>query len=522
MKKQSYIPLIASICIVVGIAFGYLFINKPQSLSFKKQDKISYVLDLIESEYVDKTDRDSLSDEAITSLLKELDPHSVYMTAEQVKKENESLRGNFDGIGVQFRIVEDSITVVRTIKGGPSEKAGIIAGDRIVKVDGKNLTKNVTNDTVLHYLKGPRNSKVTLSIYRRGVKNLLSFTVIRDKIETKAVDYFGMLNDSVGYIKLNEFSATSHKEVSNALLFLVNSGMKELVFDLRGNGGGYLDQATKIADEFIKKSDLITYTEGRYRGRQDYFATNGGLFENGKIIVLIDETSASASEIVSGCIQDNDRGIILGRRTFGKGLVQEQKDLPDGSAIRLTIARYYTPSGRCIQRPYINGDPEQYYQDFLDRYANMEENADTLKHDDKLKYKTKKGRIVYGGGGIEPDIPLPYSMFKRSEYYSKLVRQGIIFRYCFDYIDKHREEFSQYKEGKQFLNQYSVDANQFSNLINYAEKNGIKRQNISQQETSEIKTLMKAYMAQEIFGDEYFYKIYTSLDKELQKSLEYL
>ena len=520
MKKHSYIPLIAAISLVLGMAVTYLLLGgKGNTGAIYRQDKISQILGLIDREYVDDIGKDSLMDKAITGLLQELDPHSVYMTAEQVKKENESLRGNFDGIGVQFRIIEDSITVVRTIKGGPSEKAGIMAGDRIVKVNGKKLN-NITNDTVLHYLKGPKGSKVVLSIKRRGSSKLIDYTVKRDKIETNALAYYGMLDTITGYIKLDEFSATSHNEVNAALQSLVGKGMKQLVFDLRGNGGGYLDQAVKIADEFIVKGDLIVYTDGRYRGRQDYFATNGGLFEEGKIIVLIDELSASASEILSGCIQDNDRGIVVGRRTFGKGLVQEQKELSDKSAVRLTVARYYTPSGRCIQRPYINGDPDKYFQDFLDRYANMEADADTISHDKKLQFTTKKGRKVYGGGGIEPDVSLPYSIFKRSDYYSQLLRQGLIYKYCFDYVDNNREKFANYKGGKDFVKNYSVSGKDLMAMLSFAEKNGVKKQALSNKEQIEIKKLMKAYIGQNLYDEKCFYSIYTELDDELQEALK--
>lgn len=520
MKKRIYLLPVSLICLVLGLVIGSIIPKMSDSKTDAFSDKLNYVINLISNQYVDEVDRDSLTNKAISLLLDELDPHSLYLTKEEVQKENESLRGNFDGIGVQFRIVEDSIVVVRTIKGGPSEKVGIMAGDRIVKVDGKNLTKNVTNDTVLHYLKGKRGSKVKLGVYRRGVKNLISFVVTRDKIETKAVAYFGMLDKTIGYIKLDEFSANSYTEVHNALQYLTNQGMQELVFDLRGNGGGFLDQAINIADEFITKGDLIVYTQGKNRPRKDFYATGGGLFEQGRMTVLIDELSASASEIVSGCIQDNDRGTVIGRRTFGKGLVQEQKDLPDQSAIRLTVARYYTPSGRCIQRPYVNGDAEKYYEDFIERYNNMETNSDTISHSDKYKYKTKKGRIVYGGGGIEPDITLPFSYTKNSEYYKNLIRQGFIFKYCFDYVDRNRKVFAKYSGGDDFLKHYFVTNAELNNMLVSAQNGGLKKQSLPLSEQAEIKTLMKAYIAQNLYEDKYFYSIYVTLDKELQTALK--
>lgn len=328
-----------------------------------------------------------------------------------------------------------------------------------------------------------------------------------------------MLNPITGYIKLNEFGANSHAEVVTALRSLNKRGMKQLVFDLRDNGGGYLDQAIAIADEFIPKGDLIVYTDGRFRGRTDAYATENGLFETGKLIVLINEMSASASEIVSGCIQDNDRGKVIGRRTFGKGLVQEQKTLPDNSAIRLTVARYYTPSGRCIQRPYIKGDPDKYFEDFVKRFE--EGNPDTIKHDPKLRYKTKNGRYVYGGGGIEPDITLSYNLLKHSSYFLSLYKNGIIYKYCFDYVDENRNVFKQYKTGDDFIKRFKVDDAIYNSLIAYAKTQGAKVDKLSKQEKEEIKDLVKGYIAQSIFDDVYFYRIYTSQDKELLQAIKY-
>lgn len=521
MKRNSYIPLIVAISIIIGMAVGYFVLSKAQNSNanlYSKANKINYILDLINKEYVDNINGDSLTDDAIRALLTELDPHSVYMTADEVKKENESLNGNFDGIGVQFRIVDDTIAVVRTISGGPSEKVGILAGDRIVKVDGRQ-PKNITNDTVVRLLKGKRGSKVKLGIKRKGINHLIDYVVTRDIIKTQAVRYFGMLNVNTGYIKLEEFTATSHDEVAQALEDLNSKGMKQLVFDLRDNGGGYLDQAIAIADEFISKGDLIVYTDGRLRGRKDAYATEGGLFEQGKLIVMINEMSASASEIVSGCIQDNDRGKVIGRRTFGKGLVQEQKTLPDNSAIRLTIARYYTPSGRCIQRPYIKGDPEKYFEDFVNRFANAENDADTLRHDENLKYKTKKGRTVYGGGGIEPDITLPYSLLKHSTYFNSLFKNGLIYKYCFDYVDNNRANLKTYKNGDDFILRYKVQDNVYNNLLTFAAKNGVNLKKLSSKETTEIKQLMKGYIAQSLYDDKYFYKLYLDLDTELKMAI---
>ncbi len=523
MRKRAYIPLIIALSVVVGIVLGLFFIKDSKVGGYtnlgQANNKLNYVFNLIGREYVDKINQDSLSEMAIEALLQELDPHSVYLSAAELKKENASLNGNFDGIGVQFRLSGDSIVVVRTISGGPSERAGLLAGDRIVKVDGKQL-KNINNDTVISLLRGKKGTQVKLSVYRQGINHLIDFTVRREVIKTKAVTYYGMLDSKTGYIKLDEFTANSHKEVVQALELLLDRGMQRLVFDLRDNGGGLLDQAIDIADEFATAGDLIVYTDGRLRGRNNAYATSGGLFEKGEMIVMINETSASASEIVTGCLQDNDRALIVGRRTFGKGLVQEQKQLPDGSAVRLTIARYYTPSGRCIQRPYILGDPDKYFfEDFVKRFEQGD--ADTISHNDSLKYKTKKGRIVYGGGGIEPDKVLSYSLLKRSSYFNSLFKNGLIYKYCFDYVDANRKQFSSYKDGDDFISRYYVSKEVYNQLIAYAQKQGAKVNGLSNKEVQEIKSLMKGYIAQNLYDDKYFYQIYTKQDTELIKACTY-
>lgn len=523
MNSRSRTPLIISISLVIGIIIGFFMVPSGNSKEYSVQSgKMAYILSLINAQYVDKVDMDSLEDEAIRSFLADLDPHSVYMTAEEIKKENEGLQGNFDGIGVQFRIIEDTIVVVQPIVQGPSHKAGIMAGDRIVEVDDSIVCgKGITNEDVFKLLKGKKGTKVKLGIKRHNIEKTLNFTIKRDAIPIHSVDYSGMIDNSTGYIKLSQFSANSYQEVHSALVKLKGQGMKQLVFDLRGNGGGYLDQAVKIADEFLVDKDLIVFTNGRYRGRNDYFATNKGVFEEGKIIVLIDEIAASASEIVAGALQDNDRGMIIGRRTFGKGLVQEQKELPDGSALRLTVSRYYTPSGRCIQRPYISGDPEKYYTDFIERYANMEKHTDTISHADSLKYKTKKGRIVYGGGGIEPDVELPYYVYKKSDYYSTLLKKGLIYKFCFDHIDRNRKAFKQYKDGADFLNKFSVTENLLQEMLSFATEQKVEKENLSDTESSEIKQLMKSYIAQNLYGDEYFYPLFLLVDEDVQKALPY-
>ncbi len=518
MESKGRKLLIVLLVVLIIIGIGDLLMPKVINVSNFGQSKLDYVVNLINSQYVDDVNVDSLQDAAIRGFLEDLDPHSVYMTAEEIAKENEQLRGNFDGIGVQFRIIEDTIVVVQPITQGPSHKAGIMPGDRIVEVnDSVVCGKGITNEDVFKLLKGKKGTKVKLGIKRHNIEKTLLFTVKRDAIPIHSVDYSGMINSTTGYIKLSQFSANSHTEVSSALISLKYSGMTQLIFDLRGNGGGYLDKAINIADEFLSDGELIVFTKGRAKGRNDYFATSKGNFESGKIVVLIDEVSASASEIVAGALQDNDRGYIVGRRTFGKGLVQEQKELSDGSVLRLTVSRYYTPSGRCIQRPYTMGDNEKYYMDFIERYTDMENDVDTISHADSLKYKTKKGRIVYGGGGIEPDKELPYNLYKRSESYTALIAKGLIYKYCFDYLDKNREVFKQYANGGDFLDNFVVSQEFYQEMIKFAESQEVNTDSITNSEKKEIKLLMKSYLAQNLYGDEYFYKLYLEIDEDVQR-----
>ncbi len=523
MSNRSRNLFTVLVSVVVGILLGIYLFTPPNSQMFNSEGgKINYILSLIDMQYVDEIDRDSLEDEAIRSLLNNLDPHSVYMTADEIRKENEALQGNFDGIGIQFRIIEDTIVVVQTITPGPSQRAGIMAGDRIIKVDGKDVTgKDIDNEKVFKLLRGKKGTKVSLTVSRSGINKPINYTLTRAPIPIHAVDYYGLIDNKTGYVKLSQFTANAYEEVHSALVNLKKEGAQQLIFDLRGNGGGYLDQAIKIADEFLSDKELIVFTDGRFRGRKDYFATSEGLLEKGKIIVLIDEISASASEIVAGALQDNDRGMIIGRRTFGKGLVQEQKELSDGSAVRLTVSRYYTPSGRCIQRPYISGDPEKYYTDFIERYANMEKHSDTISHADSLKYKTKKGRTVYGGGGIEPDVELPYYVYKKSDYYSTLLKKGLIYKYCFDHIDHHRSEFKAYTSAEDFLNRYSVSEDFYHNMLRFASEQKVEQGKLDSGEKEEIKQLMKAYLAQNLYGDEYFYPLFLKVDEDVQLALPY-
>jgi carboxyl-terminal processing protease len=434
------------------------------------------------------------------------------------------LLGSFEGIGVQFRIVEDTVTIVNTIKGGPSEKVGIMAGDRIVYVNDSLIAGiKIKNDSVMRLLKGPKGTMVRVKNFRRGVEGLLEFTITRDVIPTYSVDIAYMLDDETGYIKLSKFSATTYKEFVDAAKKLKSQGMRKLVFDLRGNSGGYLSAAVDIADEFLPKRSLVVFTEGRFRPKYAYYARKKGILEDMPVAVLIDGESASAAEIVAGALQDNDRGTIIGRRSFGKGLVQEQVMLNDNSAIRITVARYYTPTGRCIQKPF-KGSKKDYLLESYDRYENGELfSADSIHFADSLKYVTPQGKVVYGGGGIMPDVYVPLANDSTEYYFNKVVNLGILYQYAFDYCDRHRQELARYKTVTDFDKTFRVTDSMFNELVAQAEKKGIKGSEKEKQVArKEAGILLKAYIARDLFDDEGFYPIYRAMDDILQKAMEVL
>jgi len=423
--------------------------------------------------------------------------------------------GNFEGIGIQFRIVTDTINVIRTIVGGPSEKVGLRAGDRIVMIDDSLVAGvSLDNRDAIKMLKGNRGTKVKVSIYRRGISDLIDFTIVRDVIPTYSVDIAYMVDDSVGYIKISKFSATTYEEFYSALDQLLDAGMKKLMLDLRGNTGGYLQAAIKMSDDFLKEKTLIVYTEGKNRPNSYAHSTRKGRFEENPLVVMIDEGSASASEIVAGAIQDNDRGTIVGRRSFGKGLVQEQLNFPDGSALRLTVSRYHTLTGRNIQRTYENGT-EEYYEDFHNRVVNGElENADSIHFDDSLKYYTPAGKVVYGGGGIMPDVYVPLKIDDEYTFYNKLLRKNLIFQYAFDYTDTHRESMDIYTSTTMFFENFKISDEMFNELIDIAKKDKVKgnKKEIRNSELK-IKTLLKAFIGRNLLDDEGFYPIYHQIDE---------
>jgi len=529
-KYRVYLPIVFALIMILGMWAGIKL--APQNdihggmfaPAGERYNKVSDLMSYIMSNYVDSVSKEELAEDAILGILEDLDPHSQYISADVLSRVNEDLMGNFEGIGIQFRMESDSITVIQTIADGPSEKVGLLAGDRIVMVSDSLIAGvGLKSDDAIKLLKGPRGTEVDISIFRRGIKGLLDFTIVRDVIPTFSVDVAYMQSDTIGYIKVSKFSATTYEEFSAALKVLINKGMKSLILDLRGNTGGYLQAATQMADEFLEAEKLIVYTEGNNRPRSYAYATRKGIFEDHSLIVLINEGSASASEIIAGAIQDNDRGMIIGRRSFGKGLVQEQMTLPDGSAVRLTIARYYTPTGRCIQRPYENGT-DDYYDSFYERFHNGEiQSADSIHFDDSLKYITAGGRTVYGGGGIMPDIYVPYDSKNYPDYYNTMLDRGLIFQFAFKYTDTHREELGKYASFDEFDKGFSVSNRMFNDFLNYADEKGVgKDAEGIRTSKSRIKTLMKAFIGRNLYDDDGFYPIYHRIDETFLRAIDYL
>jgi carboxyl-terminal processing protease len=532
-RFHIFLPIIFAVVFIAGMFLGARLISGGSSsdaakslFSFGgKYDKLNDVLNYIQKSYVDSVTRQQLVEDAISSLLEKLDPHSVYITAAEFNDANDPLIGSFEGIGVEFRIQRDTITVMNVIPGGPSDSVGVKAGDRIVKVNGKNVAGiKITNSDVMKKLKGKRGTEVTISVFRRGMKKLLSFTITRDVIPTYSIDIAYMLTKEIGYIKISKFSATTHKEFISSLKNLRSKGMIKLVLDLRDNGGGYLQSAIDLADEFLSDGKLIVYTKGVHKPKSVTNATEEGNFESGQLVILINEFSASASEIVAGAIQDNDRGTIIGRRSFGKGLVQEQLMLYDGSAVRLTVARYYTPTGRCIQRSYAGGT-EEYYTQFYEQFFDGElENPDSIKFADSLKFKTPKGKIVYGGGGIMPDVFVPLGKNEKIKYFNSLFNKGLMYQFAFDYTDKNRQTIkNKYKNAKEFINGFIVDNAAFNEFIAYTEKSGIKKDEEGIANSNDnIRIYLKAYIGRNLFDDEAFYPVIQKTDYTLNKAINVL
>ena len=481
-KQNRYTPLMMALCIIIGIVIGTFYANRFSgnrlNIINSGSNRLNNLLHIINDQYVDSVNIDNLVEKAIPQILRELDPHSVYISAKDVQTANDDLKGSFSGVGIEFTIRKDTIHIENVIKDGPAEKSGLLSGDKIVSIDGKPFVgKIVTNEEAMHRLKGKKGTTVRIGVKRYGEKTVKNFTVIRDDITTKSISAAYMLDDDTGYIKIKNFGEKTYAEMLVALTELSYNGFTNLVIDLRDNTGGYLQSATQMVNEFLPKDRIIVYTEGRNSPRMNYKSDGRGSYQDIPLVVLIDEASASASEIFAGAIQDNDRGTIIGRRSFGKGLVQQQINFPDGSMIRLTIARYYTPSGRCIQKPYTPGDELQYDQDLLSRFQHGEFfSQDSIKHTGPA-YHTSIGRTVYGGGGITPDIFIPEDSTNMTSYYKEAAMSGLILQFAYTYTDDNRHKLAEYDTLDKMLD-YLKQQNLVEQFAEYADKNGLKRRNL--------------------------------------------
>ena len=486
--------------------------------------KFSRAFGYISSYYVDSVDSKQMVEDAIIDILKDLDPHSVYIPEDEVKAMNEPLEGNFEGIGIQFNILNDTLYIISPISGGPSEKVGLRAGDRIIEIDEENVAIiEITTKGVRDRLLGEKGTKVNIGIKRKGVNETLYFTVIRDKIPIYSVDAAYLIDNDIAYIKINRFAMTTLNEFIEKVNLLKEQGAKSIIMDLRGNGGGYLDKAIDLADQFLEKGQLIVYTNGLKSPKSESKATGNGQCKEGNVLILIDEGSASASEIVSGAIQDWDRGIIVGRRSFGKGLVQKPMFLPDGSMIRLTVARYYTPTGRLIQKPYEDGKDE-YEKELYNRYEHGEFlNKDSINLPDSLKYQTlKNNRTVYGGGGIMPDIFVPLDTTTVTGFYSKILRQGVLNSFVLEYIDKNRKELkSSYPNFNTYNDSFEVTENIFNELLEYGKENDIETTTEEFDKSKEdFSLIIKALIARDLWDMSEYYQIVNVRDKGFNKATD--
>jgi len=516
-RRWLLIICLAGIVFAQGIHAQW---NNPQAL------KLAQVMDKVSRFYVDSIDDSEVVENTITEMLHELDPHSSYLSKEQLEELNEQLEGEFEGIGVSFNILEDTIYIIRAISGGPSEKVGIMAGDRIIRVEGEAVAgTGITTTQVQKLLKGPKGTIVDISVQRRGVSGLIEFSITRDKIPVFSLDASYMVSDRIGYVKLARFSHTTIDEFEKAVYELNQQGMEDLILDLSGNGGGWLPVAVELADHFLTGNKEIVRTEGRNVSERTYRARKDGMFEKGNLVIMIDHNSASASEIVSGAVQDWDRGVIVGRRSFGKGLVQQPFYLTDGSMIRLTVARYYTPTGRLIQKSYDEGF-EEYSMDLINRYNSGElVSSDSIVFPESQKYRTLlKNSVVYGGGGIMPDYFVPIDTTSFSDYYRQLINRGLFNRYMLQYVDHHRDEFlDRYGAFDKFNRDYTTSQEQMEGLIAFASSEGLEfREDDWNNSIGEIRLLFKAYLARDLYGMGYFYQVFNTSDEVFQKAVEIL
>ncbi len=529
-KNKPFVPLYYALVLACGIIIGYFFTfnsnfsSSSSSLEDKNSNnKINNLIEYINEQYVDTINRSQLENKTITSMLKSLDPHSDFIPAEELTAVNEPLEGNFDGIGVEFNIIEDTIRVVNPIIDGPSEKIGIKSGDKLIKVNGKTVAGiKITNKQVFEKLRGKSGSVVNVSLMRSGINKALDYKIIRGQIPIYSIDIAYIVKPTIGYIKISRFASTTYDEFIKAFNMLNKKGMTKMILDLRGNGGGFLNTAVSLADEFLINGLQIVYTQGKAHPKKIYSATSRGSFEKNKLVVLIDEGSASASEIVAGALQDNDRATIIGRRSFGKGLVQDQIDLPDGSAIRLTIARYYTPTGRCIQKPY-NKTIDDYNNEEYDRYENGElYHADSIKTDKTKQYKTPEGKTVYGGGGIMPDLFIPLDTVKYNPLINKLFNYGVLNSFAFEYTDYNRVLFlKKYKTAPEFISNFKLGEPEIDSFKKYLITKKITNIFFNGKEKG-FNQILKALIGRNLFDKDAYYPILNENDTAILKAVEVL
>lgn len=521
MKKSIWNPFWAALILAIGLIIGSLLKpgSGPMTLGVdSRQNKINEIINYIENDYVDPVNADSLLDKTLSDLLKSLDPHSAYIPAQELGGVKESIEGSFDGIGVEFSIQNDTVMVVAAISGGPSEALGIQSGDRIIKVEDELIAgTGIKNQGVIDRLRGESGSKVNVEIYRPSIGETLDFEIKRGKIPIYSVDVSFLMEDNIGYIKLNRFTNNSYREYIDAMVDLERKGIEKLILDLRGNPGGLLSVCLDLADEFLEKDDLILYTQGKSRQKREYFASGDGNFKKREVVVLIDEGSASASEIIAGALQDNDRGLIVGRRSFGKGLVQEPIYMADGSAIHLTTSRYYTPSGRSIQRDYENGI-DAYYDELTERYESGEMfNGDSAAVPDSLTFKTKEGRVVYGGGGITPDVYVALDTTYQSAWYYRVYASGAIREFAFAFADKQREDLLEMGLDK-FVVEYNIDEAYAGFMEELKSRDILASADDLKLSSARIRVDLKALVARQIWNNEGWYRIHNDVDPVVKEA----